>query len=94
MTFGKGYDEHYACTQTYHVHIREKGNTPQDEIYFRDYLRQNLDARDEYAKLKYALAEKYPFNREDYTRAKTEFITRITRTAKRETYDHERKLPR
>jgi GrpB-like predicted nucleotidyltransferase (UPF0157 family) len=84
MTLGKGYDEHYACTQTYHVHVREKGNTPQDEMYFRDYLRQNVDARDEYAKLKYALAEKYPFNREDYTRAKTEFITRVTKTAKGE----------
>ena len=82
MTFGKGYDENYACTQTYHVHIREKGDVPQDEIYFRDYLRDNVAACDEYAKLKYALAEKYQFNREEYTQAKTEFITEITELQK------------
>ena len=74
MTFGKGYDLTVVSAQTYHVHIREKGNMPQDEIYFRDYLRQNSDARDEYAKLKYELAEKHQFNREKYMQAKTEFI--------------------
>jgi GrpB-like predicted nucleotidyltransferase (UPF0157 family) len=79
MTFGKGYDEFYGCTQTFHVHIREKNSTPPDEIYFRDYLRHNSDICDEYAKLKYALAEKYRFNREKYTQAKTEFITEITK---------------
>ena len=78
MTFGKGYGEDYACTQTYHVHIREKGDMPQEEIYFRDFLRQNADVRDEYAKLKYILAERYQFNREEYTKAKTEFIVKIT----------------
>ena len=82
MTFGKGYDENYLYAQTYHIHIREKGNVPQDEIYFRDHLRQNPDTRDEYAKLKYTLAEKYRFNREDYTKAKTEFITKITEQQK------------
>ena len=82
MTFGKGYGENYVYTQTYHIHIREMGNVPQDEIYFRDYLRQNPGTRDEYAKLKYTLAEKYRFNREDYTKAKTEFITKITEQQK------------
>ena len=86
MTFGKGYDENYACTQTYHVHIRKKGDTPQDEIYFRDYLRQNADARDEYATLKYALAEKYQFNREGYTLAKTEFVIKITEQQKKKVH--------
>lgn len=83
MTFGKGYDENYFCAETYHVHIREKNNIPQDEIYFRDCLRQNSSIRDEYAKLKYELAEKYQFNREDYTQAKTDFITKITEQQKR-----------
>ena len=82
MTFGKGYGENYLYTQTYHIHIREMGNVPQDEIYFRDYLRQNPDTRDEYAKLKYTLAEKHRFNREDYTKAKTEFISKITEQQK------------
>ena len=89
MTFGKGYDENYVCTQTYHVHIREKSKTPQDEIFFRDYLRQNSDACDEYAKLKYALAEKHQFNREDYTQEKTEFIIKITEKQKIENHNNE-----
>ena len=82
MTFGKGYDVNLVNTQTFHAHIREKGNVPQDEIYFRNYLRKNSDARDEYTKLKYALAEKHQFNREDYTQAKTEFIKNITNKQK------------
>ena len=82
MTFGKGYDKSSVNLQTYHVHIGEKKDMPQDEIFFRDYLRQNPDTRDEYAKLKYKLAEKYQFNREDYTKAKTEFIVKITERLK------------
>jgi len=82
MTFGKGYDKNYNCNQTYHIHIREKGNTQQEEIFFRDYLRRNPDARDKYAELKYSLAERYQYNREDYTNAKTEFIMKITEAAK------------
>ncbi|MDR2010783.1 MAG: GrpB family protein [Bacteroidales bacterium] len=85
MTFGKGYNENSTSKITYHVHIREKDNKLQDEIYFRDYLRQNSKARDEYAKLKYTLAEKYQFNREDYTQAKTEFIIKITEQQKKKT---------
>jgi GrpB-like predicted nucleotidyltransferase (UPF0157 family) len=83
MTFGKGYDVNYISANTYHVHVREKGNLPQDEIYFRDYLRQNPDVRDEYAKLKYTLAEKYQFNREDYTQAKTAFILKVMNRGKK-----------
>jgi len=78
MTFGKGYGENCVCEQTYHLHICEKCNAPQEEIYFRDFLRQNSDVRDKYAELKYTLAEKYKYNREDYTQAKTEFIMQIT----------------
>ena len=84
MTFGKGYDVNFVDAQTYHIHVREKGNIPQDEIYFRDYLRQNPGACDKYEKLKYALAAKYQFNREDYTQAKTEFVQKITDRAKTE----------
>jgi GrpB-like predicted nucleotidyltransferase (UPF0157 family) len=83
MTFGKGYGLDSGSTQTYHLHIRQQGDTPQDEIYFRDCLRRNPDIRNEYERLKYTLAEKYRFNREDYTQAKTGFIKRITETAKK-----------
>jgi len=91
MTFGKGYGENSVNLQTYHVHIREIGNMPQDEIYFRDYLRQNPNTCNEYAKLKYILAEKYQFNREEYTNAKTEFILKITELQKQKEYDNEKK---
>ena len=83
MTFGKGYGVEGINTQTYHVHIREKGHKPQEEIYFRDILRKHDDIRDEYAKLKYILAERYQFNREDYTQAKTDFILTITAQQKK-----------
>lgn len=86
MTFGKGYDVNHTNTLTFHVHIREKGEGPQDEIYFRDYLRQNPATRDAYAELKYSLAEQYRFNREKYTQAKTEFIVRITEEMKKKRY--------
>ena len=82
MTFGKGYNENYLYTQSYHLHIREKGVYPQDEMYFRDSLRENPYIRDEYEKLKYSLAEKYKNNREAYTQGKTEFIKRITKQQK------------
>ncbi len=85
MTLGKGYDVNTPDAQTYHLHIREKGDALPNEIYFRDCLRQHADVREEYAKLKVALAEKYRFNREAYTQAKTEFITRMTERQKRET---------
>ncbi|MCD8042463.1 MAG: GrpB family protein [Tannerellaceae bacterium] len=82
MTFGKGYDENYLSAHAYHLHIREKGDYLPDEIYFRDSLRENPDIRNEYAKLKYSLAEKYKNNREAYTQGKTEFVIRITNQQK------------
>jgi len=33
MTFGKGYDMNFVNAQTYHVHIHEKRNIPQDEFF-------------------------------------------------------------
>ena len=83
MTFGKGYDLESFSALTYHVHIREKGDKPQDETYFRYYLRQNPDACEAYAQLKYALAEKFQFNREAYTQAKTVFIQELTEKQKK-----------
>ena len=82
MTFGKGYDLHNPDKQKFHLHIREKNADLQDEIYFRDYLRQNSDAQKKYEVLKMNLAEKHKNNREEYTDAKTYFITTVTQTAK------------
>jgi GrpB-like predicted nucleotidyltransferase (UPF0157 family) len=84
MTFGKGYSLTGVCGQTYHAHIREKSDDFQNELYFRDYLRQHADIRKEYEKLKLELAERYKFNREHYTNAKTDFILKMTEQAKNE----------
>lgn len=81
MMFVKGYTDDGFKGQTFHIHVRYKGNW--DELYFRDYLRQNPETAKQYAKLKIQLAEKYKFNREDYTEAKTEFIIRITELARK-----------
>jgi len=83
MTFGKGYDFLHPCKQKFHLHVREKGADFQDEIYFRDYLRQNSDALKKYELLKTDLAIKHKNNREEYTKAKTDFITTVTQTAKK-----------
>jgi GrpB-like predicted nucleotidyltransferase (UPF0157 family) len=82
MEFGKGYTPTGFSGQTYHAHLREKTVDMQNEIYFRNYLRQNEKARDEYAALKHSLAEKYKYNREAYTQAKTGFIRQILNLAK------------
>jgi GrpB-like predicted nucleotidyltransferase (UPF0157 family) len=38
----------------------------------------------EYEKLKIAMADKYKFDREEYTKAKSSFVKRITEIAKNE----------
>ncbi|MDR1791910.1 MAG: GrpB family protein [Bacteroidales bacterium] len=82
MEFGKGYTPTGFAGQAYHAHFREKNADIQDEIYFRNYLRQNEKAKNEYASLKHSLSEKYKYNREAYTQAKTDFIKQILFYAK------------
>ena len=50
-------------------------------LLFRDWLRGNPTAAAEYGKLKLGLAEKYRFDRDGYTNAKTEFIETALRDA-------------
>ncbi|HEY4323527.1 MAG TPA: GrpB family protein [Mucilaginibacter sp.] len=62
-----------------HFHlILNKDGEAKRHIAFRDALRQNPSLANEYAKLKVELAEKFKNDREAYTDAKTEFISRIT----------------
>ena len=72
MTFYKGYTPAGFKGQAYHLHIRYKGTF--DEIIFRDYLRNDEKARQEYAELKIKLQKQFEFDREGYTNAKTDFI--------------------
>ena len=77
MTFYKGYTAQGFAGQVFHLHIRYKGDW--DEIIFRDYLRNNEQARQEYADLKIRLQQQYEFNRESYTDAKTDFVKEIVK---------------
>ncbi|ADN37257.1 protein of unknown function UPF0157 [Methanolacinia petrolearia DSM 11571] len=75
MMFMKGYGEEGFEGQAYHIHVRYEGDW--DELYFREYLSMHPKAAEEYADLKHRLKESYEFNREAYTKGKTEFV-RIT----------------
>ena len=57
-----------------------------DTIIFRDYMRDNKEAREEYEKLKIELAMKYPNERKKYTSSKDEYIKKIIKIAKKEGY--------
>ncbi len=82
MMFAKGYTKKGFKGQAFHLHIRFPGD--RDEIYFRDYLRENPETASEYAILKLKLTEKFRNDREEYTEAKTDFIKRITELARKE----------
>ena len=82
MMFAKGYSEKGFTGQAFHVHIRYKGDW--DESRFRDYLINHPETAREYAELKLKLAELYPNDREKYTEAKTDFITKINIATKEE----------
>ncbi len=53
-----------------------------DEVYFRDYLNAFPEVAQEYESLKLILCKKYKFDRDEYTKQKTEFVTKYTQIAK------------
>jgi len=63
--------------RTHHVHVTELSGEVWTRHLFRDYLRTHTDEAQRYADLKYDLARRYRLDREGYTAAKTEYITRI-----------------
>lgn len=74
---------HWFCKpspqfRTHHLHLVPYSSIVWNErLAFRDYLRSHSDVVQEYAELKYRLAEQYRFDREKYTEAKTAFIKNI-----------------
>ena len=69
----------------FHIHIVEQNSDWwRRHIAFRDYLRANDKARDEYYKLKTELAAKEWEDKNDYTDAKTEFVKSIEKLARHE----------
>ncbi len=69
--------------RTHHIHIVESDLEQSDELIFRDYLIAHPATAGEYQMLKQRLAESYPKDRVAYTKAKTDFILKVTSEAKR-----------
>lgn len=68
-----------------HLHLYVRGNPELERhLIFRDYLRAHPDTAQQYAELKYALAEKFRNDRPAYTEAKTEFIRGVEARAQAE----------
>ena len=67
---------------THHLHMVERTSEFwRRHLLFRDYLRAHPDAAGEYAELKRRLASRH-VETDDYTLAKTDFITSIERKAR------------
>ncbi len=80
-----GYTNKGFAEKVYHLDIRYHGDW--DELYFRDYLEQYKEVAIEYGDLKLSLLEEYRNNRDGYTEAKTEFVRKYTRKARKEYRD-------
>lgn len=80
-SFNKGYTDKGFAEKVYHLHLRYAGNW--NELYFRDYLIENKEVAEQYAKLKLNLIEQFKNNRDAYTKAKSEFIKQHTEEAKK-----------
>lgn len=81
MSFNKGYTPGGYADRVFHIHIHATGDN--DEICFRDFLRRNLSVAKEYETLKMSLLPEYRNNRNGYTEAKSDFINKIIKSAKR-----------
>lgn len=82
MMFMKGYTESGFAEKVFHLHVRYPGDW--GELYFRDYLKLDPDVAEAYGNLKLELKTKYEHDRDAYTKAKTDFISHHTKTARAE----------
>jgi GrpB-like predicted nucleotidyltransferase (UPF0157 family) len=69
--------------RTHHIHMLEPASPDWDRLLFRDYLIEHPELAAEYEALKYRIAREHPDDRIAYANAKTDFVTRVTRTARR-----------
>lgn len=80
VTYNKGYTPHGYADRVFHLHVRSWADW--DELYFRDYLRDDLEARQQYERLKHQLRVVHGKDRDAYTEGKTEFCRRIVKEAR------------
>lgn len=81
MSFNKGYTPSGFAERVFHLHLRYESD--HDELYFRDYLQEHPAVAKNYEKLKLSLWKQYEHNRDAYTEAKTDFIKKYTKEAKK-----------
>jgi GrpB-like predicted nucleotidyltransferase (UPF0157 family) len=71
--------------ETHHVHMVTMGSDFWEEhVLFRDYLRSNPQAAEEYGKLKRGLASRFRFDRDAYRAGKVPFIDTVVDAARRQ----------
>ena len=80
QTYQMGYTKFGFEEKVYHLHVRYAGDW--GELYFKDYLIEHEEVAREYEVLKKQLKEMYEHNRDAYTQAKEEFVTKYTDMAK------------
>ncbi|MFC7580990.1 GrpB family protein [Schaalia naturae] len=80
LAMNRGYTPRGYADRVFHLHVRHPGDP--DELYFRDYLIDHSDVRDEYGALKRGLQMRFEHDREAYTEAKTPFIRAATARAR------------
>lgn len=97
LLLGKGYSSDGYAEKVYHLHVRYLGNW--DELYFRDFLKENPDVSAEYGKLKLniikdiekGIIERIPNGRlNGYSEAKLAFVKKYSDVAKKEFQDRYR----
>ncbi len=92
-TFGDNIPPFYAWfikrnhngIRTHHIHMVEKDFTEHwERLDFRDHLIAYPEVAKQYEDLKIRLSEKHPHDRVAYTSSKTEFINKVTQSARQE----------
>lgn len=69
-------------SRTHHIHMVEDHFEHWDRLLFRDYLIEHPEVANEYGILKLKFSQVHQNDRVAYTKAKTDFIVRVTRIAK------------
>ena len=81
ISLNKGYTVNGFAEKVYHLHLRHIGDN--DEIYFRDYLNAHPDVAKQYEALKLELWKKFEHDRDGYTQAKSDFVSKYTALGKK-----------
>lgn len=80
-SFCLGYTTNGFAEKVFHLHLRYYNDN--DELYFRDFMNEFPDLKKEYETLKLSLCDKYKYDRDGYTIAKSDFVVKNTNLAKK-----------